>query len=171
MSLYNLRSLTRDSYMIAKFDADFNVESTYTLSASRNGHFDCDCPAGSRSVVTKPCRHRLMLPALLPAVDTERFYDYDTKKFCEPLGDLISPTADQAEPDTLTTEEIVALSDGVEKDFHKAMQSEGEALRNDSTTTFEQDQITGHISQMDEEANVACAANRVEPSAPTIRRR
>lgn len=87
MSLYNLRTIGT-AYMIAKFDSDFNVESTYTLTASRNGHYDCDCPAGSRSVVTKPCRHRLMLPALLPAVDTDRFYDYDTGKFCEPLGDL-----------------------------------------------------------------------------------
>lgn len=108
MSLYNLRSLTPDSFMIAKFDDDFNVEATYTLTASRNGHYTCDCPAGSRSVVTKPCRHRLMLPTLLPAVDTDRFYGHDTGKFCEPLGDLLRPTADpvgqEALPNMTATE-------------------------------------------------------------------
>ena len=33
MSLYNLRRLAPDTYMIAKFTDDFEVESTYTLTA------------------------------------------------------------------------------------------------------------------------------------------
>ena len=93
MSLYNLKRLAPDKYMIAKFDDDFTVESTYTLTAQGFSYL-CDCPANNRSVITKPCRHKLMMPALLPAVDTDRFYDHDTGLFCTTLGDLLRPTAD-----------------------------------------------------------------------------
>lgn len=118
MSLYNLRtlnSLDPTTYMIAKFDDDFNVVATYTLSPSRNGHYTCDCPAGSRSVVTKPCRHRLMLPTLLPAVDTDRFYDHDTRKFCEPLGDLLRPTADLAGQEALPNMTATEIDEAFKK--------------------------------------------------------
>ena len=93
MSLYNLRSLAHDTYMICKFSDDFSVESTYTLTAKGFSYL-CDCPANNRSVVTKPCRHKLMMPTLLPKVDTDEFYDHDTGRFSTPLGDLFWPTAD-----------------------------------------------------------------------------
>ena len=93
MSLYNLRSLSPDTYMICKFSDDFSVESTYTLTAKGFSYL-CDCPANNRSVVTKPCRHKLMMPTLLPKVDTDEFYDHDTGRFSTPLGDLFWPTAD-----------------------------------------------------------------------------
>lgn len=129
MSLYNLRAIG-PAYMIAKFDSDFNVESTYTLTASRNGHYTCDCPAGSRSVVTKPCRHRLMLPALLPAVDTDRFYDYDTGKFCEPLGDLADLRA-EVDQSPLPILQYNAKTDSVAP--ISGQQLVGEALRNEQS--------------------------------------
>ena len=93
MSLYNLKRLAQDTFMIAKFTDDFEVESTYTLTAKGFSYL-CDCPANNRAVVTKPCRHKLMMPTLLPKVDTDEFYDHDTGRFSTPLGDLFWPTAD-----------------------------------------------------------------------------
>ncbi len=89
MSLYNLRS-TPHGYQITKFDSDFNVESSYTLS---HDFKTCDCPAGQRPF----CRHRKMGPLLKPNVDTEMFYDYDNNrwhevKFDEELASLVVPS-------------------------------------------------------------------------------
>lgn len=92
--IYNLRSLADGAFMMAKFDEDFCVAATYTLTPSRNGHYSCDCPAGSRAVVTKLCKHRRMLPLMIGAVNTDRFYEPEHGAWCEPLGDLFRPTAD-----------------------------------------------------------------------------
>lgn len=92
--IYNLKLLAHDTYAMAKFDADdFTVLAVYNLAPSRNGHFSCDCPANNRTVITKPCKHRRMLPLMLGAVNTDRFYNPDTGAWCEPLGDLDRPEA------------------------------------------------------------------------------
>lgn len=108
MSFYNLRSLTPDTFMIAKFDDDFNVEATYTL-VRQGFSYTCDCPANNRTVITRPCRHKLMMPTLLPAVDTDRFYDYDTDAFFELLGNLDRPTADLTGREALEDEVMATI--------------------------------------------------------------
>ncbi len=113
MPLYNLRSLTPTTFMIVKFSDDFEVESFYTLTKQGFSYL-CDCPANNRTVITKPCRHKLMMPALLPYADTEKFYDFDTKMFCSPLGDLLRPTADPEGREALP-------------DAGEALRAEGEA--------------------------------------------
>lgn len=109
MSLYNLKTLAADTFMIAKFSDDFEVESCYTL-VRKGFSYTCDCPANNRPVVTKPCRHKLMMPTLLPAVDTDRFYDFDTQKFSTPLGDLFRPEAGELEGREALPDPVEALS-------------------------------------------------------------
>jgi len=175
MSIYNLKMLAPNKYQMAKFDEEFNVQAVYNLlPASKGQGYTCDCPANNRTVITKLCRHRRMLPLMLGAVNTDRFYEPETGSWCEPLGDLLRPTADLAGRDELTAEDITAMPDGLEKDFHEAMQSEGEALRN------EPEELYGSMSperkellQVGQEMNVRQAA-KIEAAlaaAPTIRRR
>lgn len=64
MTLYNLRS----DGTITKWDADGNVQAQYSVSED-----GCTCPAGHRHT----CRHRQMLPDLLPIADTHWFLDWD----------------------------------------------------------------------------------------------
>lgn len=91
-TLYSLRTLTPDHHTIAKFDDDFNVTAVYNLHPK--GHdFTCDCPANSRSVVLRPCKHRRMLPLLLAKADPNAFLDFETGKWYQPLGDLLRPEA------------------------------------------------------------------------------
>lgn len=71
MILYNLR-IVESTYRITKFDDDMNVESSYLVSDQA-----CECPQGHKPT----CRHRKMLPALLPIVDTEEFYCYDNRMY------------------------------------------------------------------------------------------
>lgn len=69
MTLYNLHSTADPSaFAITKFTRYGDVESHYTVSAST-----CDCPAGHRP----SCRHRMMLPNLLPLLNTHYFWDHD----------------------------------------------------------------------------------------------
>lgn len=68
MTLYNLRT-SADAYTITKWDAFGNPEATYQLTQA-----ECTCPAGHRHT----CRHRQMLPDLLPIIDTEYFWDYQS---------------------------------------------------------------------------------------------
>jgi|SRR5581483_2406622 len=82
-TLYNLRS-AGSNYVIAKFDADLNFEIAYNLTRKGAG-FLCDCPANSRSVVLRPCKHKRMLPMMLGAVNTQRFYCPETGTWCEPI--------------------------------------------------------------------------------------
>jgi hypothetical protein len=175
MSLYNLRSLTADTYMICKFDDDFSVESTYTLTA-KGFSYTCDCPANNRAVVTKPCRHKLMMPTLLPHVDTDRFYDHDTGKFCSPLGDLIRP---EAAPE-VSVSGFKAEVEIVGEALHDPTPSE--ALRD---LTNAMDEALGSSSLVGEavpsssiDRDVAVGNTRYDPkavpaspSAPIIRRR
>lgn len=96
MNLYNLRITAPDKFQMAKFDADFNVEAVYDLEAK--GHsYTCNCPANNRTVITKPCKHKRMLPLMLGAVNTDRFFNPDTGAWCQPLGDIERPQADEIE--------------------------------------------------------------------------
>lgn len=93
--LYNLKSVAPSSFAMAKLDSDFNIAAVYNLAPSKNGHYSCDCPANARAVITKPCKHRRMLPIMLGAVNTDRFYNPENGSWCQLLGDLDRP---QAEP-------------------------------------------------------------------------
>jgi hypothetical protein len=138
MTLYNLRSAL-DDYRITKFDRDLNPESSYLLGPDDRGAIQCECPAGVRP----SCRHRQMLPHLLPLVDTEWFWDFERSVAINAEGALYFPPEVMPLPKTaldiisdpanwetvsevyeaeLTSEDIEALPDGVEKDFHQEMQ-------------------------------------------------
>ena len=82
--LYNLRLLAPNHYAMGKFDEDFNVAAIYNLTPRGQG-YACDCPAGQRSVKLKPCKHQRMLPYMVGAVNTERFYDPETRLWHQPL--------------------------------------------------------------------------------------
>ena len=107
MNLYNLRSLAPNKFQMAKFDSDFNVAAVYNLEA-KGGGFTCDCPANNRSVVLKPCKHKRMMLVMLGAVNTDHFYDPETRNWCQPIAvdnpdgvvaEEIEPTrAAQSEP-------------------------------------------------------------------------
>ena len=63
MTLYNYRS----DGTVTKWDHDGNIESQYLVAEDA-----CTCPAGHRHT----CRHRQMLPHLLPIADTHWFLDW-----------------------------------------------------------------------------------------------
>lgn len=77
--LYNIKA-TSDGFEIAKFDLDLNVESSYALTQE-----ECECPQSHKPT----CRHRKMLPLFLAVdrVDTDFFFDFDTKTWHQPLND------------------------------------------------------------------------------------
>ena len=91
--LYALRLAAPGHYTMAKFIMpDFTVEAVYNLTNNGNR---CDCPAGSRTVILKPCKHRKMLPFMLGACNTDRFYEPESRSWCQPLApDLVG----EAEP-------------------------------------------------------------------------
>lgn len=80
MILYNCKaSLDRDdSFVVTKFDADMNIESSYLTSLS-----ECECPAGVRPT----CRHRQMLPHFIASgrADSEWFFCYDDQSWHRPF--------------------------------------------------------------------------------------
>lgn len=67
--LYNMRH-AGDEYRCTKFNSDFDVESSYTLSLE-----ECTCPAGHRPM----CRHREMLPKFIARdhIGDNWLFDYD----------------------------------------------------------------------------------------------
>lgn len=73
--LYNLR-YDGESYRITKFHDD-EVEGSYLVT-----YDNCDCPAGHRHT----CRHRQMLPDLLPIIDTHWFWNFDTHTVVDLMG-------------------------------------------------------------------------------------
>ena len=97
--LYALRMMAQGHYMIAKFAMpDFTVEATYNLIAKGTG-YACDCPASARVVKYKPCKHQRMLPFMLGAVNTDRFYEPESRSWCQPLApDLAAAVAGEARP-------------------------------------------------------------------------
>lgn len=101
-TLYNLRIIGPDKYAVAKFDEDFNVEAVYELTRHGAG-FRCSCPAGLRTVKLKPCKHQRMLPFMLGAVNTDRFFDPERGQWHQPMtADLheITRESEAAEPPT-----------------------------------------------------------------------
>jgi len=93
MAIYNLRSAL-DDYRITKFTSDLDVESSYIIGT--NPPHECECPAGVRP----SCRHRQMLPHLLPLVDTEFFWDFERRLCVDasgfPSGFTVVPNAEPA---------------------------------------------------------------------------
>lgn len=85
MNLYNLHIVEPGHYKMAKFDSDFNVAAVYDLTAKGAG-YSCNCPASARVVKYKPCKHQRMLPYMLGAVNTDRFYDPETGRWHQPLA-------------------------------------------------------------------------------------
>ena len=86
-NLYNLRVLAPNHFAMAKFNSDFNVEAVYELVVKGSG-YTCNCPAGQRTVKLKPCKHQRMMPFMLGAVNTNRFYDPDTGNWAAPLAGM-----------------------------------------------------------------------------------
>jgi|SRR5580704_4515061 hypothetical protein len=79
MNLYNCVT-ANGGYRITKFTHDYEVESSYIVSAD-----GCDCPAGSRPV----CRHRTMLPFFIDGehIDDGWFFIWDTRQWLRPVGE------------------------------------------------------------------------------------
>ncbi len=78
-ALYACRSLNPAEYSMTKFDADFNVQSSYTLTQE-----GCDCPQGHKPT----CRHRKMLPAFAKEghINDGWFLDWDTRQWRKPIS-------------------------------------------------------------------------------------
>ncbi len=83
MNLYNCKHADGE-YRLTKFTKDYEVESSYVVSAE-----GCDCPAGIRPV----CRHRTMLPFFLEHghVDDGWFFIWDTRQWLRPIEDVVRP--------------------------------------------------------------------------------
>ena len=75
MILYSIRRGPK-GHVITKFDDDFNVEASYDVTVG-----SCTCPAGPRPT----CRHRKMLPRMLPKVGQPEFYCYETQSWHRPV--------------------------------------------------------------------------------------
>ena len=113
--LYALRMLASGHYLIAKFTMpDFTVEATYNLIAKGTG-YACDCPASARVVKYKPCKHQRMLPFMLGAVNTDRFYEPESRSWCQPLApDLAAAVAGEARPPVVDGNGPVVASEASE---------------------------------------------------------
>ena len=124
MPFYSLRTAL-DDCRITKFDNDLNVESSYIIGASPP--HECECPAGTRPT----CRHRQMLPDLLPILDTELFWDFDRRQcvnssgmVCEPIEGLDEnpdTLPDGLERDNALDTDIQVISLGEPADLHNAI--------------------------------------------------
>jgi hypothetical protein len=79
MTLYNLKSAL-DDYRITKFTQDLDVESSYLMDSATGA---CECPAGER----RTCRHRQILPWILPIIDTEWFWHFERSVIVDCNGD------------------------------------------------------------------------------------
>jgi len=78
MELYSLRKTdTPGAYIITKFNADLEVESSYLLT-----HDECACPRGRH----RTCRHRIMLGVFKQHkhIGDGWFLDYHTRQWLEP---------------------------------------------------------------------------------------
>lgn len=114
MILYNLRK-TSDGFILAKFGPDFNVEAVYHLANIRGQYqskgtvhqWTCDCPAGHRP----SCKHRKMLPRMIPKADTDSFYCYETQSWHKPLAPQgEEPMQDKLDAFYATIEKVTNLA-------------------------------------------------------------
>jgi len=134
MILYSLRT-QGDGYAIAKFDDYFHVEAVYNLTPKGND-YACDCPAGSRNIVLKPCKHRKMVKLMREKADTDEFYCYEDGHWYRPLdlSRAAEGVEDETDEDGLEKElddlEVAEMPDGAEKDEHDySIRSKGDTLR------------------------------------------
>ena len=88
MSIYNLKSIEPNRFAMAKFSEDFEVEAVYELEPGAHHGYSCTCPAGSRKVRIKPCKHVKMMTVMMGAVNTDRFYDPVTGQWSQPLATI-----------------------------------------------------------------------------------
>ena len=101
MTLYNLKSAL-DDYRITKFTPDLDVESSYLIGGDP---VECECPAGTRPT----CRHRQMLPDLLPLVDTEFFWDFERRTCVNSDGIACDLTTVTVVPEANPTKPTIAV--------------------------------------------------------------
>lgn len=96
MNLYNCKHAD-GGYRLTKFTKDYEVESSYVVSAE-----GCDCPAGIRPV----CRHRTMLPFFLEHdhVDDGWFFIWDTRQWLPPIRPQGAPSTSFPQTETTTIE-------------------------------------------------------------------
>jgi hypothetical protein len=80
MSLYNAKTVPSGT-AFTKFDTDLNPLTINIVSADGR---NCSCPAGFR----QDCRHRTMLGHFqaAKAINSERFFDYETRSWHEPIA-------------------------------------------------------------------------------------
>ena len=96
MNLYNCKHAD-GGYRLTKFTKDYEVESSYVVSAE-----GCDCPAGIRPV----CRHHTMLPFFLEHdhVDDGWFFIWDTRQWLPPIRPQGAPSTAFPQTETTTIE-------------------------------------------------------------------
>lgn len=115
--LYAVRQSGPDAFQMAKFSMpDFNVAAIYNLT--RKGHsYTCDCPASARAVKTKPCKHQRMMPYMLGAVNSDRFYEPETGNWMIPLPpELTKEGYDGTPPTEAEIEEGIAKHPDLTRD-------------------------------------------------------
>ncbi len=104
-SLYSCRSINAAEYRISKFDADFNLQSSYTMTQE-----GCDCPQGHKPT----CRHRKMLPefARQGHIGDGWFFDWDTRQWRKPINPSIEP-AELPSPSSAVGDENPIANPGI----------------------------------------------------------
>lgn len=86
-ALYNIKSNSK-GWQITKFDGDLNPDTSYQM-IHMDGVLNCSCPQ-----MAKPkCRHRNMFPefVLKARIDTNWFFDYDTRQWRQYVGPFDQP--------------------------------------------------------------------------------
>lgn len=125
MILYSLRTAD-GAFSIAKFDADFNVESQYLIVQDPSGRWQCNCPASIRPT----CRHRQMLTVMMDRADSPWFYCYEDGTWHDPLGqaeaqvEMFAPIPNEPENDGDIEDDLAVMRDGLERDEVLAHQGE-----------------------------------------------
>ncbi len=99
-NMYNLRLVSPGHFQMAKFDEALNVLAVYDLT-SKGTSYSCNCPASARVVKYKPCRHQRMMPFMMGAVNTQRFYIPDSGSWIEPIIEPVPEEAAKAEGQSL----------------------------------------------------------------------
>ncbi len=120
-TLYSCKSVSAAEFRLTKFDADFNVLSSYIVS---NG--GCDCPQGNKPT----CRHRKMLPdfAKQGHIDDGSFFDWDTRTWRKPIN-LAAMTPSQIEEQFAKSLETELSPKAVAVGSASALPSEAPALQ------------------------------------------
>ena len=97
MNLYNLKCVGPGVFIMAKFNEALELEVAYNLTA-KGTSYTCDCPANNRMVVLKPCKHKRMMPIMMGAVNTDRFYNPETGAWAQPIASEASEIEQPAAP-------------------------------------------------------------------------